>query len=241
MTAPTQLPEFWSSWLTQSEADVRAWLVAWARVSPTLALVPIFGGSALPAPARAGLGVALAVALVPALRPVAEARPLPLAMLAESARGLPVAIGAAVLVHIALMVGGAIDDLRGARSASALPVFDSEHTPLGALFGLLVALAMLESGAPARLVASLARTTPEASLHGVIATLAASAGIAVAVASPVLAVALVLSVAEALLARSASPAHVSQLLGPLRSMVLLGVLALALDRMQAALLLALGI
>ena len=117
MTAPTQLPEFWSSWLLQSGADVRAWLVAWSRVSPTLALVPIFGGSALPAPARAGLGFALAVAIVPALRPVAETLPLPLAMLAEAARALPIAIGAAVLVHVALMVGGTIDDLRGARSA----------------------------------------------------------------------------------------------------------------------------
>ncbi|MFZ5894212.1 MAG: flagellar biosynthetic protein FliR [Myxococcota bacterium] len=238
MTAPALLPELWSRWVVENGADVNGWLLAWARVSPTLALVPFFGGAALPVAARAGLGFALAVAIAPALRPVALEAPLSIGLAIEAARGLPVALAAAVLVHIALMVGGVIDDLRGARNSAALPVFDSEHSPLGALFGLLVAIALLETGAPARLLGALAQVTPSASWHGVVASLAAASGIAVAVAAPVVGVAVILSVAEALLARSAAPAHVTQLLGPLRSVVLLAVVALALDRIEVALLLA---
>jgi type III secretory pathway component EscT len=176
--------------------------------------------------------------LAPALRPVNPALPLPLALLAEAARGLPVAIGAAVMVHTALMAGGVVDDLRGARAGSSLPVFDAEHTPLGALLGLLVALALLEAGAPAKLVATLAQAAPGGTLPSLVATLSASVGIALAVAAPIVGVAVVLSVAEALFSRAASPAHITQLLVPLRSIALLAVLALALERIQAALLLA---
>lgn len=241
LMAPLSFLEFWSTKLAESGVDVRGWLLAWARVSPLVALVPIFGGAALPGPARAGLGVALASAIAPALRPVNLSLPLPMAVAAEVARGLPVALGAAVLVHGALMVGGLVDDLRGARAGSALPVFEGEHTPLGALFGLLIALALLESGAASKLVAMLAQATPHATLLGLVSTLTASVGIALAVAAPILGVAVVLSVAEALFSRAASPAHVSQLLGPLRSIILLGVLALALERIEAALLLALRV
>ncbi|MGC4092133.1 MAG: flagellar biosynthetic protein FliR [Polyangiaceae bacterium] len=208
---------------------------------PHLGVGSDFGGSALPAAARAGLGFSLAVAIAPALRPVVSVVPFPLALALESVRGLPIAVGAAVLVHTALMVGGVVDDLRGARPGATLPVFDAEHTPFGALFGLLVAVAMLLSGAPARLIGALAQLSPSLSLRGVIDVLTASTGIALAVAAPVLGVVLILSVAEALLARAASPAHVSQLLGPLRSVVLLAVLALLFERMQEALLLTLGV
>lgn len=238
--APTALVDLWNAWIAASGVDARGWMLAWARVSPTLALVPFFGGTALPAAARAGLGFALAAAIAPALRPVADAQPFALALAIETARGLPVAIGAAVLVHTALMVGGVVDDLRGARAGVSLPVFDSEQTPVAVLFGLLVALALLKSGAPARLVAALATPAPEIGLVGIVRALTASVGIALAVAAPILGLALVLSVAEALLARAASPAHVKDLLSPLRSVALLAVLALALDRIQGALLLALG-
>ena len=239
--APATLVDLWTSWLSQSGVDMRGWLLAWARVGPTLALVPIFGGAALPAAARAGLGFAMASAIAPALRPVTAALPFEIAVTVEAARGLPVAIGAAVLVHTALMVGGVIDDLRGARGSASIPVFEFEHTPVAALFGLLVALALLKSGAPARLVATLAQPTPGVGVLSIVHTLTASVGIALAVAAPIIGIAVVLSVTEALLARAASPAHVKELLAPMRSVALLAVLALALDRIQGALLLALGL
>jgi type III secretory pathway component EscT len=134
------------------------------------------------------------------------------------------------------MAGGAIDDLRGARETAALPVFEGEHTPFGAVLGLLVAIALLESGGAARLVAALAVETPAASsLTVIVGQLSASVSMAVAVAAPVAAAAVVVSVAEALIARAAAPAHVSALLAPLRGVALLAVAALALDRIAEVL------
>jgi flagellar biosynthesis protein FliR len=210
-----------------------SWLRGWARVAPALVLVPIFGGSALPAPVRAALGAALALGIAPALRPASGAAlPLPLELLQEVARGLPVAIGAAILIHTALMAGGAIDDLRGARETSQLSIFDDPHTPFGVVLGLLVAIGVLESGGAARLVAALAEPArAQGSLAVIAQQLSGAVGVAVAVAAPVAAATIVVSAAEALIARAASPAHVSALLSPLRSILVLAVAALALDRM----------
>ena len=203
-----------------------------------LIIVPIFGGAALPTPTRAGLAAALALAIAPALRPIDAAGALPgaLELLAEATRGLPIGIGAALLVHTALMAGGASDDLRGARESAALPIFEGEATPLGAVLGLLVSIALLESGAPARLIAALAQPVLPSTALGVIVTqLTAAVSMALAVAAPVVAVSIVVSVAEALLARAAMPAHTSALLAPLRSLLILIVAALALERMVALL------
>jgi flagellar biosynthetic protein FliR len=215
-----------------------SWLRAWARVGPALVLVPIFGGAALPTPARAGLAAALALGIAPALRPVGDAKlPLSLDLLQEAARGLPVAIGAAILIHTALMAGGAIDDLRGARETSKLPLFDDPQTPFGVVLGLLVAIAVLESGGAARLVAALADPAPKSSSLAVIAQqLGGAIGVAIAVASPVAAAAVIVSVAEALVTRAAAPAHVSSLVSSLRAILVLGVAGLALDRILLVLL-----
>lgn len=230
--APQDFPSLVGSGLAELGVTLEAWLRAWARVMPSLVLVPAFGGAALPAPARAGLGVALALAIAPALQPAAEnALPLAFELLKEFARGLPVAIGAALLVHTALMAGGAMDDLRGARESAALPVFPGSATPLGALLGLLVILSFHLSGGPARLILAL---TVEGSSSSPLATIAAqisaSVGLAVAAAAPLAVAAIVLSVAEALIARAASPAHIVGLLLPLRGVALLAVAALVLDR-----------
>jgi type III secretory pathway component EscT len=200
--------------------------------------VPFFGGAALPAAARAGLGAALALSIAPALRPLGpDAVPLGIALLFEALRGLPVAIGAALLVHTALMAGGAIDDLRGGRESVALPTFDGSQTPLGALLGLLVAIGLLNSGAASKLVQALSLDPmPAASLASLVQKLAATVGLAVAVVAPVLGAAILVSALEALLARSASPAHVTGLTAPIRALLLLGIAAVALDRIAVALL-----
>ncbi|HWA73671.1 MAG TPA: flagellar biosynthetic protein FliR [Polyangiaceae bacterium] len=235
-----ELADFLRSALASASVDFSAWLRAWARVMPALVLVPAFGGAALPVATRAGLGCALAVAIAPALRPVEPvASPLALQLLREAARGAPVAISAALLVHTALMAGGVIDDLRGARESGALPVFEGEHTPFGAVLGLLVAIGLLESGGAARLVAALSTDARSVgALTSIVEQLAASVGLAVAVAVPIAAATVVVSVAEALIARAAAPAHVSALLSPLRGVALLAVAALSLDRIAEILLLA---
>jgi type III secretory pathway component EscT len=107
------------------------------------------------------------------------------------------------------------------------------------VLGLLVAIALLESGGAARLVSALAtEASANGSLMVIVGQLSAAVSMAVAVAAPVAAAAVVVSVAEALVARAAAPAHVSSLLAPLRSVALLAVAALALDRIAEVLILA---
>jgi type III secretory pathway component EscT len=230
--------EVLSTLLSATVGDLHSWLRAWARVAPAVFLVPIFGGSALPLPARAGLSAALAVSIAPALRPLApDSLPLPLSLLMEAARGAPIAIGAALLVHTALMAGGAIDDLRGGRETSALPTFDGSQTPLGALFGLLIAIGLLESGAASKLVQALCvEPLNDPSLVWIVQRLATTVSLAVAVIAPVLGASFLVSAFEALLARAAAPAHITAITAPLRALLLLGVAAVALDRMALALL-----
>ena len=213
-------------------ADLRPWLLAWARVMPVLIVVPAFGAAAVPAPARAGLGVALAAAIAPSLSPGSSAGlPLGLQLAREAALGAPVAIGAAILLYTAVMAGGLVDDLRGARESTSLPVFDSQSSPHGALLGLLVIVAFLEFGGGARVVSALMRLdAPHAAWSAVAVSLAGSVEVALAAAAPLVVASIVLNVAEALVARAAAPAHITSLLSPLRAIVLLAVFALLLER-----------
>lgn len=233
---PSDLTQALTAAFPQFAADWAAILLGWARVSPSLLLVPAFGGSALPLAARGGLGLALGVAMAPALRPAAlGSTPFPLQLAREVAIGTPPAIGAALLVYTALMAGGVIDDLRGARENASLPVFAGGASPLGALLGLLVAIAFLESGGASQLIAHLTRPLAAEPVAAIAAQIAAAIGIAIAAAAPLLVAAIVISVAEALVARAAVPAHVSSLLSPLRGIALLGIAALVLDRIVALL------
>jgi flagellar biosynthesis protein FliR len=221
--------------------DLGAWALAWARFAPTLALVPAFGLRALPAPVRIALGLALALTIAPALAPIAaQPRPFALSLIIEFSKGLPVALSAAALLWAATMTGGLIDDLRGARESAMMPSVEEGSTALGAMFAMLTAILFLESGGPARVAAALA--DPELSYASPLAraatNLASSVELAIAIAAPVVAAAIVVELASALIARAASPAFIQPLLAPLRSLVLLGVAAIALDRMLE--LLALG-
>ena len=217
--------------------DLRGWALAWARVTPALTLVPAFGLNALPAQTRAALALALAVSIAPSLEPSHLAAPFGVALLLESARGLPVALAAASALWAAGMAGGLADNVRGARETQALPVVDEDVSPLGALLSLLVALVFLEGGGAARIAAALS-SPPEIS-HGTLWLVALglthAIELALAVASPVVAVSIVVELANALIARSASPAHVVALLAPLRSILILITFALLFERMASLL------
>src|SRR5688500_6407889 len=221
--------------------DLAAWALAWARFAPALALVPAFGLRALPAPVRIALGLALALTIAPALEPIAaEPRLFAVSLIVEFGKGLPVALSAAALLWVATMTGGLIDDLRGARESALMPSVEEGSTPLGAMFAMLTAILFLESGGPARIARALA--DPALSYASPLAraatNLAASVEMAIAIAAPIVAAAIVVELASALIVRAASPAFIQPLLAPLRSLVLLGVAAIALDRMLE--LLALG-
>jgi type III secretory pathway component EscT len=212
--------------------DLEAWALSWARVAPVILLVPALGLRSLPGAMRAAAALVLGAVIVPALRPAAHgAIPFPVALLAEFARGLPVAVAAAVPLWAATMVGGVIDALRGAQDYVAVPTVEGRATPLGVLFSLLAGMLFLALGGPARVVGALVEPAPmDNALPRAAFDLAAGIGIAVAVAAPLLAAAVVLEITAALVARAASPAQVHTLLAPARSLALLALLAVLFDR-----------
>ena len=218
--------------LSVLEIDLRTLLLAWARVAPTVLLVPAFGLRAVAAPVRVLLGIALAVSVAPALaHSLSHEAVWPLALVTELVRGLPVALSAAAALWAAEMAGGLVDDLRGVRDVSSLPIADGA-SPMGALMSLSVSLVFLESGGPARVLHALTRDEPALTHVAARAVLHLTSGIelAVAVAAPIVVAAIVVEVASSLFSRAMVPAPIQPALAPLRSLLLLGVLALVLDR-----------
>ncbi len=132
--------------LARSGVDLAALGLAWARAVPAVTIVPAFGLRALPAPARAVLGLALAASIFPALTPVAvgaDSRPWILLALVEVARGLPVAISAAVPLWAATMAGGVADALRGSQDTMSAPTVEGRASPLGIPLSLLAQVLVL--------------------------------------------------------------------------------------------------
>ncbi|HEY3236227.1 MAG TPA: flagellar biosynthetic protein FliR [Polyangiaceae bacterium] len=225
--------------LKLSRVDLLSWGASWARAAPTVTLVPAFGLRAVPAPTRVALGLALGLAVAPALRPALDLSLTPAAMLAlELVKGLPIAVGAALALWVALMAGGLIDNLRGAREAADLPHVEPGSTTTGALLAMLSAIAFLQSGGASRVAARVG--DPGLQVTGTLArisiSLTGSVELAVAVAAPLVVVSLLVETGSALIARAASPAYLQPLLAPLRSLVILGAVALLLDRISELLL-----
>jgi len=173
--------------------------------------VPAFGLRALPAPGRAVMALAFAAAIFPALAPAARdaTEPWIVQALVEVAKGLPVAVAAAVPLWAATMAGGVADALRGSQPAPAVPVVEGSATPLGVLLSLLASALFLATGGPARVALALAQHPSGADpLHAAAEDLAGGIALAVALGGPLLAAAVVIEVAAALVARAASPAQV---------------------------------
>jgi type III secretory pathway component EscT len=234
MHVPTGLFESLFAAFELTETDLRAWAAAWARLAPSLLLVPAFGLRAVALPTRLALGAALAATTATALSPASVGdRPWVALLAVEFAKGLPVALVAASALWTATMAGGLVDNLRADRLAVHLPNAEPGSTPLGALLSMLIAIVFLESGGASRIALRLseASLTFESPLRAAALQLVLGIELAVAVAAPLVAVAIVIEFASALVARAATPAFVQPLLSPLRSVLLLGALAIALDRM----------
>src|SRR5690606_6303616 len=136
-----------ASALPLTAAELEAWGLAWARVAPTIALVPAFGLRALPAPARAVLALAMAATIAPALRPMADGEgPWALRLLLEAIRGLPIALAAAITLWAATVVGGVVDALREAAEQHHAPLVQGRPTALGVVFSLSASVAFLAAG-----------------------------------------------------------------------------------------------
>lgn len=216
--------------------DLSAWGLGVARLLPVVTLLPAFGLSAVAIPVRLALGLSLALAVLPAASSIAPANaPYAVAFGIEFARGIPLALESSAILWAATMAGGLVDNLRGAREATSLPLFEEPVAPLGALLGLLAALAFLESGGASRVaLASAALPAPGASLFRAAAfDLTRAIDVAIAVAAPLATVSIVVELGAALITRAAAPVQVGALIAPLRSVVLLGVAALLVERMSA--------
>jgi type III secretory pathway component EscT len=226
------MPAEWLALMRQALGDDPfLWALAWARALPILVLVPAFGLGGLAQPIRVALALGMAGCVAPALRAVpVEGVPWWFALVRESVSSLPLALATAAILWAAVMAGGLADNLRGARDGAELPVLDEPSSPLGVLFGLLVALGFLESGGAARIARALAEPRLHTSFAVAVERLTSSVGIAVSVAAPLVLGSLLIELAAAFIARAASPAHIAPLVAPLRSLGLLFVVWFALDR-----------
>lgn len=218
-------------------ADLRAWLLAWARALPLIVIVPAFGLASVALPIRVGFSAALAATILPALAPAADDLPFWLSFARELLAGLPIAVGIALLSWTAIMAGAIADDLRGARETAALPLFEQPVPPTGALLGLFVAIAFLETGGAARAAALLASAGHDLDASALVLSLARSMQVALSIAAPFVAGSLLVEAAGALIARAAQPAYVLPLLAPLRSLALLAVVWVVFDRVAELLVL----
>lgn len=222
-----------------SPNELEAIGLAWARVMPTVTLVPAFGLKALPTSARGILALALAAGLGPALLPVVTTHPdVPWLVLAleQIIAGLPVALAAAIPLWAATMSGGLVDSLRGAQDAAQSPVVEGRAGSFGVLLSIFASATFLATGGASRVAEALAtRPFPDHPLVQAGHDLVAGITLAIAVGGPLLAAAVVLEIAFALLARAASPAQVHALLAPIRALGLLAAFALVLERVGALL------
>lgn len=210
---------------------------AWARVMPSVVLIPAFGLRALARPMRAAVAFWLCLALLPLMgdaeSPSHEAWPIVLAR--EVMRGMPIAISAALTLWGAMMAGGVVDALRASSHRVAHPILPGQPTLFGVLFGTLATVIFLRAGGAAHVVHALGAPVVEASTWLRVAReLALGIELAVAVAAPTIVAAVVIEVGLALVARAASPAQVLALVAPLRTVAVLGAAAIALQAMVAA-------
>lgn len=220
--------------LSRSGVDAAAWLLASARLIPSVLLIPAFGLRALPVLAQVSFAFILAGSVLPSFAPLgASERPWVLALVGELLRGLPVALGAATTIWAATMAGNLMDELRGAAPDPAVDVTDSPASPLGILLSLAACVAFLQFGGPARLTEALAAPaawTPS-DVRAVVRGLVAGVQLAVLIAAPLLVLSLLLEVFHALLARTTSAALWAAVFAPLRALSLLAIAALLLDRL----------
>lgn len=213
-----------------------AWGVAWARVLPTVLLVPAFGLGLLPLGLRLAIGFVLAVSVAPLLHPTVASASVgwPALVLSEVARGLPVALTASISLWAATVAGGIADHVTGARrvrGGGKLGLADG--APFSTLLFLAAAVSFLQLGGAERIAARLAAPdlTAAGPLTLAVRDLAAGIDLGVGIGAPLLVVAMILDMTILIAAREHSTVGAGTTLAPLRSLALLVATAAMLDRM----------
>jgi type III secretion protein T len=220
--------------LARAGIDPTSWARAWARLLPSLVLIPALGLPAFPIALRVAFALMLGASVAPGLLPAADdSLPVLVTLASELARGVPVALSVAICVWGASMAGNLIDELRGAAALGRSP-FDSGESasPFGVLLALAAALAFLELGGPARLTEALANARPlaEQDLTAVARSLAYGVRFAVVLAGPLLALVPFAELLHALAGRATHPIALGVVMTPLKAVTLLAAAALLLDR-----------
>jgi flagellar biosynthesis protein FliR len=188
--------------------------LAWARVVPSIVLVPAFGLKSVPIAVRLGLSVVLAVTVLPMVPPAPfQGGAWLVEALGQFALGVPLAIAAAVPLWAASMAGGLVDTGR-----------------FGTLLGMLASAFFLADGGPAHLAEVLVALPPVNAVENLVAGIR----MAVALAAPVVAATVVVNVGAALMERAAWPVSVASVGASLRAVVVLGLLGMVFERVAMA-------
>lgn len=214
------------------ELGLRSLGVAWARTAAVVTIVPAFGLRSTPAPMRVAMALLIGACVAPALATEASGDAYALQLVSSVARGVPIAIAAAIPMWTATMIGGVVDSLRGASDTVTIPSVEGQASGSGALLSLVTSAIFLGTGGPSRVAMAIAKSFSAQQIGFAKAAIDLTSGIevAIAVAGPVIAASVVLEIGAALIARSSSPTQIHVLLAPLRSFGILAIFALCFDR-----------
>ena len=216
--------------LDDAGVDIESLGFGWARAMPLIAIVPAFGLRAHPIPLRIAMALCLGACIAPSLHSEASQGPWLWGLASSLARGVPIAMAAAIPMWAATMTGGVIDSLRGSNDTWLTPVVEGRPSMMGVPLSLLASLMFLASGAPAYVVGALAEQPPMLPLLARVAMVIASGiRIATLVAGPAIAASVVFEMASSLVARVSHPTQINATLAPLRSLAILAVVGYTLS------------
>ncbi len=207
-----------------------------ARLLPTVVMVPAFGLRGLPVAVRGAIALCLALAVGPALSSAApEAGGVLLTLVGDVLRGLPLALAGAVPMWAAGMAGGLFDELRGAALEPSRAAVPEANSPSATLLTLLAGTFFFSVGGPSVIARAALRAEVGAGLlEHTVGTLAAGMTVALLVAGPLLAAGVVVAAGNAVLARGPFSAARGAL-PSLRGIAMLTFFAVALERVAVLL------
>jgi len=210
------------------------WARAFARVTPTAALVPALAIRGAPPALRGAIAVALAAPIAASFGYTAADGPLLLVLLRDLVLGVPLAIALATPLWVAAHVGAIGDMMRGTPEATIAPppATEGARGPLATLAALLASAAWIESGGTVRALLLLRSVAPRADVAPwayAARTLADGIRLSIALAAGVLVASVALETALISIGRAASPIPVQPIAVVARPVVAVIALSLSLE------------
>lgn len=158
------------AWPTDIERELAIFAIGASRTLPLAWMVPVFGGPALPAAIRVGLGLVLGLLCFPLI----ASNPTPgnavgwmLLLFREVLVGTVMGFVIACVFRAVEAAGRLTDVLRGANLGETIsPLSDERSSPLGSLFLLLAVVVFLEMGGVGYLATALAHSYEAMPLAG---------------------------------------------------------------------------